>query len=215
MNSIAFTAVAGGGINFMPITVGQITWDSPLGAMLSELAGKADTIVEIGTGSALGSTACLVRGMRRHTRLHTYEGDQSQMIVAAANIKLMNTEGLNMTLHHGILHRGIVPYWHPKPNQQTFECWVHEKQVIETAPVTKVVVPFIDLLVLDGGEFTSFGDFMLLWPLAQHIILDDSNKEVAAKNWLAARYLKQSAWWECVREELEDRNGWHHFRRKN
>jgi hypothetical protein len=195
----------------MPITTGQIELDSPLGRVLTFLAGAAKTIVEIGTGSGLGSTQCLLAGASNDAEIYCIEGSQDQYRIAYQNL-----HDRRINLIRAILHRTIRPYFHPINSLQHKEMWEHECAIIND-PATPVLTPdrlpaLISLLVLDGGEYTSDGDFLRLWPRASFVVIDDCSYERATKNCFAYDCMKQAGWG-CLHEEMLDRNGWAVFER--
>jgi hypothetical protein len=155
------------------ITTGQITIDSPLGKFLNEQAKSAHTILEVGTGSGLGSTQCLAEGMEKNAVLYTIEGDRDQFIVAEGNLNPLVEKGRRIVLYYGILHRMILPYSHPHDSPVIREMYNAETRMVISAPVVDPIINTIDLLFLDGGEWTSIGDFLLLWSKATVIVIDD------------------------------------------
>lgn len=193
------------------ITVGQIELDHPLGHFLAEQASKARSIIEIGTGSGLGSTRCLAEGLQQGAHLSTLEGFYEQHRIARTNID--NWRGSKAVYYYyGILHRMILPYKHPQDNPQIRECWEHERTLTDIGPIVEFNDP-IDLLFLDGGEFTSTADFLLLWHRARVIVLDDCNPEKAVKNVAALHFMHGNPLFAPIRIELQERNGWAAYRR--
>jgi hypothetical protein len=198
------------------ITVGQITPDSPLGQFLTEQAGKAETIVEIGTGSGLGSTQCIAKGMGHFGKsiLFTYEANHEQLKVAAENIFSLLVQGSRVLLQYGVIHCGVIPYSHPSGSPQTIEMWEQEESLARMAPLVSVPLFKIDLLLLDGGEYTSRGDWEVLKGQTRMVVLDDCNKEKAVKNAATYEELKNDPEWWCVADHIQNRNGWACFKRK-
>jgi 16S rRNA A1518/A1519 N6-dimethyltransferase RsmA/KsgA/DIM1 with predicted DNA glycosylase/AP lyase activity len=83
------------------------------------------------------------------------------------------------------------------------------------APIIESFLPEqIDLLLLDGGEFTTFGDYKLLKNRCKVIVIDDCNYEVALKTAAIYSILKSDPAWECIADHRLNRNGWAAFRRK-
>jgi hypothetical protein len=196
------------------ITTGQITIDSPLGKFLNEQAKSAHTILEVGTGSGLGSTQCFVEGMEKNAVLYTIEGDRDQFIVAEENLNPLVEKGRRIVLYYGILHRMILPYSHPHDSPVIREMYNAETRMVISAPVVDPIINTIDLLFLDGGEWTSIGDFLLLWSKATVIVIDDCNPEKAVKNVAALHFMHQNPAFRPIRMELGDRNGWAAFVRR-
>lgn len=191
-----------------------------MGQFLTEEASKAEVIVEIGTGSALGSTACFAKGMRKHGKavLYTVEGDQMQAEVAARNIQLlMVANNVQIELLNGILHRNVTAYSHPIDMIQHKECWQFEKALSQQAPIVEIPDGWIDVLLLDGGEYTTYDDFLLLADRSKLIVLDDVNPDKAVKTAAVHDFLSTvpTDEFDMIRHEPGDRNGWSAFRRRN
>lgn len=188
--------------------LGQILPDSPFGRVLTDLASQSDTILEVGTWKGGGSTRCIVEGIwKSNANFVTIEADIEEHRTFVKAIPEEWT-GLNIFPQYGVFHRGILPLsLHPtKDNPQVRECWEFEFQAIHKAPI-KPALPY-DLILLDGGEFTSFGDFMVLWPFAQRwIALDDTNPMKALKNTLTRNTLYEMGW-KVLRDVMGDRYGW-------
>jgi predicted O-methyltransferase YrrM len=207
----------------MPIQVGQVTADSPLGESISTIIrdsnGEIRTIFEVGTGSGLGTTKVIADAMGRSAELTTLEGDADQYKVALNNIiKLAHRTLINPYL--GLLHRGIKPYWHPVDSVQHREMYAAELRLIGARGPVIDLDDFdrtgIDMVVLDGGEWTSDGDFLILQPrvkIGGYIVLDDCNQEKAVKNAYAYEMLRRSSQWCHYEINLQDRNGWAIFRK--
>jgi hypothetical protein len=67
----------------------------------------------------------------------------------------------------------------------------------------------IDLVIHDGGEWDSYFMFKQLKGKVHHWILDDVNVD---KNKFTFEELNKDADYELVQYDLEDRNGWAHFK---
>lgn len=180
----------------------QILPDSPLGQRLTALASEANTIVEVGTGCGLGSTLCLWNGLRKpsDSMLFSIEADKATFEKAKNNL----SNDWQMALLYGRLHSTIRPYFHPVDSIQDRE--TYEAEATNTAPYITELPKAIDLLFLDGGEFTSDGDFLRLWQRSKVIVLDDCNREKAVKNVYAFECLRSAKWPNEI--YLNDRNGW-------
>lgn len=190
----------------MPRTIGEIEINSPLGQALIEHSKIANTIVEVGTGSGLGSTQCL---LKNKAPVWSIEACPFQAEVAYENLKGV-IDGIHLLT--GAIHNTIRPYFHPQDRVQDREAWEFEDNLRTEPLVHKSFLPtHIGFLFLDGGEFTSDGDFLALWQRCSKIALDDCNPLKAIKNVYAYNCLKQAGWYEY--SSLEDRNGWAIFTR--
>jgi hypothetical protein len=81
-----------------------------------------------------------------------------------------------------------------------------DSYAISKAPyVLKVIPQRIDLLLLDGGEFSSFVEFRLLEKrISKWLVLDDINLR---KNKKAHDFLGRDEYWKLVAAG-QDRHGW-------
>lgn len=188
----------------------QITPDTPFGKALTQLAVQSRTIVEIGTGCGLGSTLSLFKGLHSpNQRIITYEADPKNYDLAKANIRDKLNSDL-ITLRNNVLHRTIKPFWHPIKEYvpANKEMWEHEKKLTKNSLIQiHTIDQPIDLLLLDGGEYTSEGDFLLLWQQSKWIAMDDSHEGKAVKNYWARQQLIMAGW-TVLEDHPEDRNGW-------
>lgn len=189
--------------------------NSPLGQFLFEqakLVPPHGVIVEIGTGGGMGSTNCLMLGMKDQVHFLTVEADFYNFD-DAKSFGMKMYPNLSVTYLHGVLHRMIKPYWLPgEAVKQHREMWEWENKARLNAPLVHVVHPVIDLLFLDGGEFTSDGDFLLLWDQAKVIVMDDTNLAKAVKNANNCHLLARAGW-EVIADHPDNRNGWAAYRR--
>lgn len=191
------------------LTQGQITPDSPFGQALTKYARQSERILEVGFGSGLGSTRCLMDGMTRPKQLLvTTEGDEKQFAIGSVNIqKAIPTCMGHVTYLHGVFHRLIRPYWHPIGTPQHKEEFEACRHVTLTAPLIYETGKWWDLVVLDGGEYSSDADLLTFWEYAGIFALDDLNPELATKNCYAATCL-EAAGWKLLEDGINDRNGW-------
>lgn len=179
---------------------GQINMDSGFGKAIYQIASnpKYSTFCEVGTWNGLGSTVCLYEGIRnRNAHLYSIEAYKPMYDQAIQHWK----DKSNITLLYGTLHRSILPREFIQ-NHKAFMIvaehyrlyYEEEKACVETAPL--VQVPPCEVLLLDGGEFTSEGDWGVLFGShVKVVMLDDT---YAIKTSTAYRYLLSNILWECV-----------------
>jgi hypothetical protein len=201
---------------------GQITLESPFGKVLTDLAKGATSVMEIGTWNGGGSTSCLIRGMKEGAKLLTLESDPKMFETAQANL-LPWIDAYKVTARNAVASRQIVPYFHPDGGcRQVREAWENENRLIQECQLIQndnyewarflSISGKIDLLLLDGGEFTTMGDFLTLWQYADVIALDDTNMGRSVKNvWAREALIK--AGWTVLHDHIDDRNGWFVARR--
>lgn len=204
---------------------GQITMDTGLGRRLHELAKECRTIVEIGTWNGLGSTKCLFDGMVSG-QMYSYEAnlplweeacrnwpESKRIIRGNGNCGHQACTHKSLRLAFGSLATSIQPFTHPNPDQEQFrQYWMADKTDLEAAsflPVADYTADRkIDLLLLDGGEWTTEIEFDLLYERCHRwIALDDTNPEQSNKNHRNRRLLIEQGW-TVLDDHLHDRHGW-------
>jgi hypothetical protein len=191
-------------------TTPEITADSPFGMAIAEQVGRCTgTIVEIGTGSGLGSTQVILSRLRPEADdFITIEGDPKQFDLASDNLRAFN----DVSIVRGTVTRALRPFFHPDSNPAFNEMWRYESVIAATAPLIDDLPFFIDFLLLDGGEFTTDGDFLNLWERSSIIALDDCNPAKSVKTIYAKTCLERAGWTKLSGSD-DDRNGWAIFER--
>lgn len=186
---------------------GQILDDSRFGAWLQLLSSSESvrSVVEIGTWKGLGSTKIISEAIRDRDDANavSFEANFGFHETAVRNLRRYASDRL--TLVYGTL---VEEQDLETENLSPLEAkWlVDDLRAIRAAPLVRdSVPPSIDLLLLDGGEFSSFGEFTFLEPrLTGWVLLDDT---LTRKNRKVEFILQQSRGW--VRCDWgEDRNGW-------
>ena len=195
------------------MTTGQILLNSPFGKRLNELAGSCDSILEIGTWRGLGSTFCLASGMKSGGWMVSIEANGEMVEEAKLNLAAFKFK-CDLELHYGILHRNIKPFFHPVDHIQNLETWQAEERMAREVPLIDIIWnQGFDLILLDGGEFTSEGDLDVLIDQANMIALDDCNPKLSVKNWNNFVRLNSNPDWTLIDNNPDDRYGWAIFKR--
>lgn len=159
--------------------MGQITLQTELGQVLYSLCRNrqdVSTVVEIGTYDGLGSTDCIIRGLanscRTGVRFLSIEADHKRY-----RESVQNWSGLLPSWAH-IMHGRIVEpdemdasnlnsqerEWYSQDEKAFSSCL----NIVDSLPQT------IDLLFLDGGEFSTRSEFEKLCSRSRIVVLDDS-----------------------------------------
>jgi hypothetical protein len=171
---------------------GQITIAHEGGRLLRAYAGLPDvhTIVEIGTWNGMGSTRCLLGGMATRPpgdcTLWSYEVCREMHARALANNPDLAP---NIRLIWGRLTKDLV---HPDEfadeffldysRDDKFVWYNQDRSAIEGArDVFDTLPPHIDLLVLDGGEFSTWHEWRLLRHRFTYCFLDDTRQIKCAR----------------------------------
>lgn len=186
-----------------PAEYGQIRPDSLFGRQLRRLARKSTNIVELGTWKGLGSTWCLALGMLPGARLWTVELN-SECVAMARQFHQNNPA---ITFLCGTIVRASD--MEKAPNDPF---WQMEANANDTAEDVLPSLPErIDLLLIDGGEWSGYAEFRKLGDRAKVLALDDINNSKHART---HRELLANPAWRLVMVRENDRNGWAIWRRK-
>jgi hypothetical protein len=196
--------------------MGHVGQDSDFGKAIAATVGQyfIKTICEVGAWNGEGTTACIYDGFRGDKKqLYSIEGDPEMYAQAAR--KWNGVPGVQ--LMHGTLHRNIMSrdevLAHPlfPKIRNHYNIWYDtEERACKTAPI--VQVPKCDCILLDGGEFSTQGDWNVLsHPDLKAVILDDVS--VIKTSGIYAM-LSASNDWVCTFISYE-RNGSAIFRKKN
>ena len=199
--------------------LGQINLGDVLGDIIHKLALDEQYLnyVEIGTWNGQGSTLCFWKGLSTRT-------DNWKFISFEANKNFydqaLNFWGDKPNNQFNLVHGRIIEIedmWtletpHVKANYENhvhkslskrffdsdveaFKSCNNEAHLLENME--------IDVLLLDGGEFSTFAEFKLLKPKSKIIILDDT---LELKTRMAHRELLSDPEWDCI-VNSHDRNG--------
>lgn len=198
--------------------IGQVNLNSKLGKSIYDFVSRDDikTIVEIGTWNGYGSTECIKKSIIENNKkdyvVFSLEINESMYNIAQGNTYPDNFHLLLGTIvdesdlgwmnwdeyfnsPEGFYHGGNKMEWY----QEDILNLRKTKNVIGLIPVS------IDLLILDGGEFTTYPEFLKLKDRCRFIMLDDT-KELKCKK-IREEMLSDSENYNIIVDDLSDRNG--------
>ena len=197
---------------------GQINIDQDFGKIIYELASdsKNKTFVDIGTWNGLGSTKCFIEGMKsnKDSVLYTIENNFEKYESAKSTWKdVIDSFGLNVNFMNGSLIQN-----------EDIDFWLSENKIIlddnqkywltidKTNSVHNVSLDLkqIDILLIDGSDYSGYLELMLLKDFSKYILLDDVN---SLKNEISREYLLESDEFELISEDLNSRNGYSVFKK--
>jgi hypothetical protein len=196
---------------------GQISPSTEVGRWISALASLSEvkSIVEIGTWSGLGSTKCIQSGLKSRS---SHDTDSLLVISLEVDSKMFKVAKRNLRANPKIklLWGSLVSERQLDMEDLTNDerTWLEaDKLKIRQAPNVLDQIPAnIDLLVLDGGEFSTGAEFQALKSrLTKLVVLDDTRTR---KNRRVFEELKGDRAWFLVHES-EERNGTAVFRRRD
>lgn len=205
---------------------GEVSTGENFGKALAALAGCREfhNYVEIGTAHGLGSTkriADVLLARPDDCRLWTVEAFRFAHAVAARNWRDVDLRGRVVFVHGTVAAAAMMTYdevcadanYQPSEHVYSFASWEKNKLAVDSAPDALPHLPKeIDVLILDGGEFGSYGEYRALESRAKVICLDDS--VTAIKNRRVREELIASGEWVLAAEKATERNGWSVFCRR-
>jgi hypothetical protein len=195
---------------------GQINMNTAFGKEIARIASDSryTTFCEVGTWNGDGSTRCIYEGIKNRpsARLYSIEGDPFMMMKAEALWK----GNPQVTLLMGTLHRDIMTEEgvesHPRFHTVRDHYRLHYTTELRAAKLTPLVKPPpCDVILLDGGEFSTEGDWSVLYHDKLKIVMLDDTQVIKTNRIL--NQLVADPGWKCLRNEPNDRNGWAIFER--
>jgi predicted O-methyltransferase YrrM len=188
---------------------GQVDKDSKFGKILSHYASMSDVfnIVEIGTWTGAGSTQTIVDALKERNNSRT-KFTSIEPVLEFVEYARKNVVPSNWV---EILHGRVVEITNNNTelddlNDDEKEWLTNDHEAYSTSPnVLNALSDKIDLLFLDGGEFTTYTEFHLLKNRSRWIILDDTNSR---KNRKSRRDVIASSQFNIIVDEKDDRNGY-------
>lgn len=146
---------------------GQITSKDSVGRWIAHLSSlpEVQSIVEIGTWNGRGSSACIIRGVRARAA-DSGRGVQCLGLEVDKKMHARASRYLSRFPWFAVVNGSIV-----NENQLdraylsgTEIEWLAEdvRRIREAENLASKILPKIDLLILDGGEFSTYAEFKLL-----------------------------------------------------
>jgi len=191
---------------------GQIDYRGVVGQTIINYVknNKLNNILEIGTWNGLGSTKCFLLALENNleTNFISIESNNDKLLIAINNLESLLLKHNNIKLLHGTIIKkdeiidinNIFPEFE---SNSEFKRW-HEIDIqnIDNSPyIYDDILNEIDFLLLDGGEFTTYYEFIKLFPkCTKFIALDDVNVPKCKKireillnnnNWKEIEYIKE------------------------
>ena len=197
--------------------IGQINLDSKLGKFIYEMVSKDDikTIVEIGTWNGYGTTECIRKSIVDNNKVDysvysleinsdMYKQAISREFPKNFNIilgRVIEESDLNW-MNWDEYFNSPEGYYHAGNKRS----WMIE-DIVNLRRVENVIssIPSkIDLLILDGGEFTTYPEYLKLSQRSRFIILDDT-KELKCRKVRSEIINNEN--YSIIIDDLSDRSG--------
>ena len=158
---------------------GQVSESHEVGRWIRLLSSldEVSVIVEIGTWNGLGTSRMISEGIRSRAR-----AEGVQVIGLEANQRLFMTASANLKKYSffSVIWGTIVTEEQLDRNDlsETEKAWI--RQDIDDLQITPYVLNAIpekiDLLILDGGEFSTWAEFQVLRDrVSKWLVLDDTH----------------------------------------
>lgn len=213
------------------LPLGQILPESNFGQVLTRLAVHSQTIVEIGCWRGGGSTKCLASGLvRPEQRMWSVEASPEMIAEARAlnpdeRITFLcgtiltpeECDPLGVLLYPGEIKKATPDRFLPPVNSPLRTHAEAEMKACAKLPYVGDQIPEqMDLLLLDGGEYSTRFEFVKLMHRARVIALDDIRKDTAWKNYRNHMGLSapiNTIGWQMMFHRPYERNGWSVFYR--
>lgn len=198
---------------------GQINIDQDFGKIIFDLSKDPSNkiFVDIGTWNGLGSTKCFIEGMllNKDSTLYTIENNKEKYEFAKSRwINVIEENKLNVNFLNGTLIDNIeIDNWIIKnkiklDNNQHYWLSIDKENSIY---LINLNIENIDILLIDGSDYSGYLELMLLKDISNYILLDDVN---GIKNEMSRKLLLSSSEFELLVEDLGSRNGYSVFKRK-
>lgn len=193
---------------------GQILIDSKMGSWIKYLASldEVQTILEIGTWYGLGSTYCIVQGLRMRKRKNPikigysmeidkerYEEAKKNLYPLPENFHLLNASPVSID--------EMIDLYETIQSDRRKKWSYQDIQIIRSQKVPICINPIediIDLCILDGGTTTGFLEFERFGKRAKYLVLDDT---MVAKHEKTRQYILNSNEFTVLEDNTKARNG--------
>jgi hypothetical protein len=198
---------------------GQINRGSNLGETIYNIAKQdsVQTIVEIGTWNGAGSTKCIreaVLDKARPCKVLSIEAWKSMYDVAIQNNQpaIVGFE----IVHGRIVELSDLNWFDHSTLSEDEKRWLADDiaNYNQCPNVMDKIPAKIDLLILDGGEFSSHEEFHKLIDRSNFVILDDTFQGTRKFKAIREMILSNTDRYEIIGDITNDRNGYMVLRNK-
>jgi hypothetical protein len=196
---------------------GQINIGTPWGDLIYNLSSRDDvkTIVEIGTWNGEGSTMCVIQSLIDKSEIKEFYSLELYPEMYEIAKKFLEPYSSYVNLLNGRIIDLDDVYWFDHSTID-FQSDAHaqlyyEKDLnyLKTAENVLDKLPEkIDLLILDGGEYTTYPEWVKLKDRTRIIVLDDSN--ILKTNKIRQEILGSNNF-TTLYDKLDERNGFSAF----
>lgn len=186
-----------------------------------------ESFLEIGSWDGTGSTACIIEGFsnsknRSLTCLEINKERFSDLVKNTSQYPWIKCHNESSISYHSLFYRdfedvwnspynGLPRQWNPKEVVKGwFERDVEEMKKIEFGFLERNK-DFYDAVLIDGGEFTGYSEYLLLKDRTNFFLLDDVFHAFKTKQ--VADELLRDKNWQMLTYDQNTRNGFMIFKR--
>lgn len=211
---------------------GQINLGDVAGDLIFEVTKRDDVknIVEIGTWNGMGSTNCVIRAIiesnenKNFISIEMYENMYNMALENLNSVQILNESGQFKRLsdYVTLLNGSIIDFedvfWFDH-SEIDFDTDEHAQQWynqdLSLLKISKNVLSElpqqIDFLILDGGEYTTYPEWVKLKDRTRIVALDDSSILKCSK---IRKEIIESGCYDTLYDDLKLRNGFSLFQKK-
>lgn len=196
---------------------GQININQNFGKIIFELSKclTNNIFVDIGTWNGLGSTKCFIEGMllNKKSVLYTIENNKEKYEYAKnywKDVVIENNLNVNF-LNGSLIGNDSINNWLVGNDiilEKDQEYWLSIDKK-NSSNIISLNIDRIDVLLIDGSDYSGYLELMLLKNISNYILLDDVN---GLKNKMSRDFMLKSEDFELIKEDLSDRNGYSVFK---
>ena len=195
--------------------IGQINMDSKIGVALASIAAlpTVKTLLEVGTWNGLGSTRCIVEGLRRRAvdqpyTFYSLEANSEKWGIARDFYKDMPDVHILNEVFYNDEPADQLTVFPELAENSTYQHWHNiDMQNMKSKPVfwNRADLPqTFDMVLLDGGEFTTWYEYQHIKDRCRILVLDDTNVSKCSR--IVQELKSQPERWNIIMEN-EERNG--------
>ena len=201
--------------------MGQINDDTMFGKLITRIASdeQYSTICEIGTWNGQGSTRCVMEGMRSRKTPFTFFSIEANKQFYEKALKYWTPCPPSLNLLYGSLHNKIMSRTDVEQHalfksvNEHYYLWYEDEYNCATQS-SRVTLPVthVDVVILDGGEFSTEEDWNILKTYNPKIVILDDTCVIKTSS--IRKELLESSEWEALYDVQHERNGWAIFKRR-
>ena len=200
--------------------MGQISINSLLGSFLynCSIDTKFTNYLEIGTWNGMGSTRCFTEGFKNRKtpfKFFSLECNKDKSDFARNLYKDLNDVNILNEVLLNDMPNDIYDIFPELNSNKDYQYWNNiDFENMKDKPLflkRNDIPDFFDLILLDGGEFTTWYEYLLIKDKCKILVLDDANTNKCKK---IKEEIKKSEEWDII-FDLDERNGIFACKRKN